>query len=247
VNLAKLDPRVKLLILIGFSTTAVFARSVLVLLSLFALTMLILLIGGVKPGTVWIRLRFVFGLLVMLFLLQSLFNRSGEPLLVLNTLTLVTDSGFRTAVTVCLRLLVIVLSALIVLTGETRDYLLAFTQCKIPYEIAFMVLAALRFLPILKEEAHDILNAAQMRGMQTRGKKISLKNQAAAYISIVIPVVASAIRRAEQLSIAMEARGFRAHPRRVSMRKLQMRTTDWLYLVAFCTALTAVLFLLQSR
>ena len=239
MKLQKLDPRIKLLLLVGLSTTALVLRTPATLVSLLVLTLLILLIGGVKPGVIWVKLRGLFGLVVMLFVLQCLFNRSGDPFLTLNGLALVTDSGFDTAVFVSLRLLIVILSALIVAAGNTRDYLLAMTQCKVPYEIAFMVLAALRFLPMLREEAQDVLCAAQMRGM--RIKKTSLKRKAGAYISIVLPVVAGAIRRAEQLSIAMEARGFRAFPKRTSMHRLRLRYADLIYLAVFCFVLTAVI------
>jgi len=230
-----------LLLLIGLSTTALVLRLPAALIALLFLTLLVLLAGRVKPGVIWVKLRGLFGLIVMLFLLQCLFNRSGAPLLMLSGVTLVTDSGFDTAVLVSLRLLIVICSALVVASGDTRDYLLAFTECKVPYDIAFMVLAALRFLPMLREEAHDVMCAAQMRGL--RLKKTGLRGRASAYISVVIPVVAGAIRRAEQLSIAMEARGFRAFPKRTSMRSLRMRPADWVYLAVFCIALAAVMFI----
>jgi len=239
VSLSLLDPRVKLFLLICLSTAALFLPVPAALIALLVLTLLIMLAGGVKPSAIWAKLRGLFGLVAMLFLLQCLFNRSGEPFLTLSGVTLVTDSGFNTAVFVCLRLLIVIVSALLVALGDTRDYLLAFTQFKIPYDIAFMVLAALRFLPMLREEAQDVLCAAQMRGL--RLKKTGLKGRAVAYISIVLPVVAGAIRRAEQLSIAMEARGFRAFPGRTSMRSLRMRPADWVYLVVFCAALALVI------
>lgn len=240
MSLLKLDPRVKLFFLITITTVTFIIKKPCSLLALLFIALLMVLAGGVRPGLVWIKLRGLFGLILMIFLLQCVFDRSGEPFFVISGLTLVTDSGFETAVLVNLRLLIIILSALIVVIGETRDYLLAMTQCKVPYEIAFMILAALRFLPMLREEAHDILNAAQMRGL--RLKKAGLTAQARAYISIVVPVVAGAIRRAEQLSIAMEARGFRAFPRRTYLRRLHMRAADRTYCVAFCMVLAALLF-----
>ena len=240
MSLAKLDPRVKLFLLIAISTAALILSAPAALLTLLFIVLLIILAGGVRPNVIWVKLRGLFGLIIMLFLLQCLFDRSGKPMLVLSGLTLATDSGFQTALLVNLRLLIIILSALIVVVGEARDYLLALTTCKVPYEIAFMVLAALRFLPMLREEAKDILSAARMRGL--RLKKTSLKAQAGAYISIVIPVVAGVIGRAEQLSIAMEARGFRAFPQRTGMRRLSMRAADWIYAALFCAALASLLF-----
>jgi len=238
MSIAHADPRVKLFFLAGLSTAALIMRQPFSLVALLVVAVLILLAAGAGPGAIWQKLRGLLGLVAMLFLLQCLFNRSGEPLLLLYGKTIVTDIGLRTALVVCLRLLIVILSALVVAVGQARDYLLALTQCKVPYDIAFMVLAALRFLPMLREEARDVLCAAQLRGLKL--KKTSLKNQAVAYISIVVPVVAGAIRRAEQLSIAMEARGFRAFPKRTSMRRLRMRTADWIYMTVFCAVLSAI-------
>jgi energy-coupling factor transport system permease protein len=239
MKLACLDARVKLLLLLGLSGAALLARNPAALTALLGLAAFMLLAGGLRPGLIWGRLRGLLGLIALLFLTQCLFGRGGAALLTLAGRTLVSADGFFTALTVSLRLLIIVLSALIVLLGQPRDYLLALTQCKVPYEIAFMVLAALRFLPMLREEAQDVLCAAQMRGLHL--KKTGLKHKAGAYISIMLPAVAGAIRRAEQLSLAMEARAFRALPRRTALRRLRMRAADWAYAALFFLALAAIL------
>ena len=238
MSLKYLDPRVKLFLLVGLSTAALVTRMLYILLALFFMVMVILLAGGIKAAVIWKKLRGLFSLVLMLFLLQCLLNRNGEALFVVSGFKLVTDIGLRTAALICLRLIVVILSALVVASGEARDYLLALTTLKVPYEIAFMVLAALRFLPMLREEARDVLNAAQMRGL--RIKKAGLRRQLAAYLSISLPIVAGAIQRADHLSIAMEARGFGAYPRRTSMRRLNMRKTDWVYLAIFCAAIAGI-------
>lgn len=238
MSLARLDPRIKIFILLSISTTALIMKSPLAILSLLGLVLLVLLAGGINPAATWLKIRGILGLIATLFLIQCIFNRGGDPLLIAGGITLVTQNGLDVALLVSLRLAIIVLSALIVLTGATRDYLLAMTQCRLPYEIAFMVLAALRFIPILRDEAQDVLCAVQMRGM--RLKNAGLQQQAKIYISIVLPVVAGAIRRAEHLSVAMEARAFRAYTQRTDMRRLSFMTSDWLYLTGYCLTLAAV-------
>ena len=239
MNLTLLDPRVKLFLLVGLSSSALAARSLAALPALLFLVGFILIAGRISIRLIWVKLRGLFGLIAALFLLQCLFQRNGNPMLSVSGFTFVTDLGFQAAVFVSLRLLVIALSALVVICGEVRDYLLSLTSLKVPYEIAFMVLAAMRFLPMLRREAQDVLFAAQMRGLKL--KKTGLKRQAGAYISIALPIVASAVQRAELLSIAMEARGFRAFPQRTSMRRLRMRGADWAYSLVFCAAITAIL------
>ena len=102
------------------------------------------------------------------------------------------------------------MSALILLTGESRDYLPALVQMKIPYEIAFMVMAAVHFLPMLKEEAMDVYYSVQLRGTEIANAPLPKKLRA--FSKICMPILVGAINRAKQMSIAMEARGFRSRP-----------------------------------
>ncbi len=238
MKLETLDPRVKLLMLLVISTISVLARSLSMLLILLAVTLLLLFVGGADMKDAFGRLSGMIKLILTLFIVQCIFTRSGSPLLEVKGFTLITAGGFSMAALVTLRLFIILLSAVLILTGDSRDYLLALNQWHLPYEISFMVMAALRFVPILREEAQDVLCAVQMRG--TKVKKTSLMNKMRVYTGILMPVVSGAIRRSEQMSVAMEARAFRARPTRTSMRRLVMKRGDWLYLAVFAVVIAAV-------
>jgi energy-coupling factor transport system permease protein len=231
ITLKALDSRVKLFMLLSLSSVSVISRSVVLLASIFLLTLVLLLLGGVSFGGIFTKTKGALGLICLLFMLQCAFHRQGSSLLTLHGYKIITDLGFHTAVIVTLRLFIILLSALIVLTSEARDYLVAMTQCRLPYELAFMVMIALRFIPMLREEAQDVLCAVQMRGI--RLKKAPLRRKISTYTSVMLPIVSGAIHRAEQTSIAMEARAFRAFPKRTSMRRLKMAKADWIYLAVF--------------
>ena len=245
MKLAHLDPRVKLFLLGALSAVALATVYAPTLLALLVLVLVLLIAGGVKPTEIWRKMRGFLGLVATLFVLQCIFNRNGDALISMSGVALITDAGLQTALLVTLRLLIIILGALIVATGEARDYLLSLTTLRVPYEIAFMALTALRFLPMLRDEARDVFYAAQMRGL--RVKKAGLRKQLSAYSFIMLPVVAGAIQRAEQISIAMEARGFRAFPQRTTMRRLKMRKADWLYISVFCAVLAAIFILNKYR
>lgn len=238
MKLETLDARVKLWMLISISSASLLFRSPVYLLCLLLFTLAILLAGGVSVKRALWRVRGVIGLIASIFVLQCLFERSGEPLIRMFHVTLITDGGLNAALYVMLRMLTVLLSALIILSGKRRDYLLALSQFGVPYEISFMVMAGQRFLPLLREETHDVLCAVQMRGMKLKGT--SLKNKLSIYLRVTLPIVAGAIRRSEKLSVAMEARAFRAMPCRTSMRRLQMKTSDWWSLAVF----TLILFLM---
>lgn len=237
-TLRALDPRLKLFMLLALSTAGLVCKSHLTLLAVLGLAVLLLAAGraGLPAGKTVLRLL---GVVLFAFVMQCVFVRGGEAALTAGGRVLVRSEGLDLAIRSALRLMIIFASALIVLCGEARDYLLALTQMKIPYEIAFMVLAALRFIPALRQEAQDVLCAVQMRGTKIKkqgfGKKLSI------YLSILMPVVAGALRRSEEMALAMEARAFRALPKRSSMRTLRFKAADAVCFVFFGCIFSAVL------
>ena len=220
-----LDPRSKLLMVICISTLAMVHRDPLWLLFLllFSILMLLLVSSDVKKGMQ--PLRKILPLLALLFLVQCIFTRHGEPLLTAYGIGIVTDVGFNTGLEVMLRIMIIVVSAMILLSSSEGDFLLALVQWKVPYEIAFMVMAGLRFLPLLREEALNVYYAVQMRG--TELQKIPIGQKLKLYTLIMLPILSGAIYRAEQTAMAMEARAFRAFPQRTYMKKLRLKKIDY--------------------
>jgi len=174
------------------------------------------------------RCRALFAVIAALFVIQSLFayraDSSATPLLVIEGFTVAYLEGVLLAVMLALRLLVIVLCAQILLCGQTRDYLLALAQMRVPYEICFMTAVGLHFLPILREEAIGIYQAMQLRGVNFR--KTALPRRIKSYASLCLPVFVGTLRRADETATAMELRAFRAYPKRTYMRRLRLRCAD---------------------
>jgi energy-coupling factor transport system permease protein len=223
-SLASCDPRCKLMLMACLSTLAMVWSEPLFLLYLLAFTCVLLLLGGVELSRVFRQFRGIIGLIISLFIIQSIFIRGGEPWLLISGQTLITTGGITFASILCLRLLILVFSALIMLTSEVRDYLLALVQMKIPYEIAFMIMASVHFLPILREEALNVFYAVQLRGCEI--KKASVRQKIKTYLHICIPILACALYRSKAMAVAMEARAFRAYPQRTYLRRLQLKKSD---------------------
>ena len=242
MKLERFDPRSKFFALAAVTTVSVAARDPLMVLALLVFTAAVLEFGGVDMRSAFMRVRGILKLILMLFVIQCVFTRSGSPLAELGGFTIITDDGVRTAALVSLRLIVVLLSALMILTSPPRDQLLALMQMHVPYEIAYMVMAAMRFVPILRQEAENVLCAVQMRG--TNLKKASLRRKMTVYVSVLVPIVAGAIRRSERMSAAMEARAFRCMPGRTSMRRLHMHVYDWVFMAVTTAVITSLLLIL---
>ena len=134
--------------------------------------------------------------------------------------------------------LILMLALMMVLTSTTSPmnltyafewYMVPLKLIRVPvHAIAMTLSIALRFIPTLLEEADRIMKAQASRGVDfNRGR---LMKRFKAIISLIIPLFVSAIDRSEELSNAMEARGYDPSAKRTRYRKLSF---SWRDVIAF--------------
>ena len=231
MNLSELDPRTLLMITASLSTAAMLTGNIQVLVVIMLLCLVTLLLGGVSLYYEISKLKGIYSLILSLFIIQCFFNRTGEVLVSLYGYDVVFSGGFNIACLLCIRFVIIVLSASIILQGKPRDYLLAFTQLGMPYDLAFSVMAGFRFLPLLREEALNVFYSIQLRGCEL--KKISPVKKFSLYGKICLPILINTLKKCRDISVAVEARGFRAYQQRTCMRRLQLSRYDVIVMIAY--------------
>jgi energy-coupling factor transport system permease protein len=91
------------------------------------------------------------------------------------------------------------------------------------HELAFMTTLALRFVPIISDEAERIRRAQLSRGARFSG---SLLTRVQALVPLLVPLFVATFHRADDLAIAMEARCYRGSMGRVSYRELHFQQRD---------------------
>jgi energy-coupling factor transport system permease protein len=234
-----LDPRTKIVIIICLSTLAVFLNEPRPLLLLFVFTLVVLLLMRINFFRMVMRFKKLLPLLLLMLIIQSVFTAGGEVMLSFQGVHILTANGIHSSLCILFRLLTFFSSAMIILTSNSKDYVLALVQLKIPYEIAFMVLVALRFLPVFIEEIRDTLVAMQLRGVDLQ--RIPWRNKIKFYTHLFAPLLSSVMLKAHQLAITMEARAFRIYRRRTYLRLLQYRVADYVVIGFFVIATIAVL------
>jgi len=236
----KLDPRTKMVMAICLSTLALIYNTPDRLILLLAVTVMLLLMLRIHFRSVWRYLKPLLSLMLMVFVIQCIFTRGGEVLLALGPIALVTGKGLLIGAGLVLRIIVIIAAALILTTFSSRDFILGLVQWKIPYELAFMVSIAIRFLPLFRDEMVNVVTAVQLRGVEFKkvawGKKIELCRR------LLFPVVYGALMKTQQLAMAIEARGFRAYPRRTYLRRLNFNPVDYVVMLFFGTATLMLIF-----
>lgn len=220
-----IDVRVKLIFAFCISTLSVLYKGYLymTLLLFIALGLATLFKGDI--AFVFNKTKRVFGVFVMMIFVQSLFVKSGTPIIAIKSICLITDIGLLRAFEFIMRITIIVISSTIIMTSNSREIIQGLIQLGLPYELAFMVSIAVRFLPILSEEMKDSITAIELRGIDISDLK--LKSKLDLYRYIFTPVVIGAIDKAKKLSISMECRGFRAYDYRTSIIRLRFGALDY--------------------
>lgn len=230
----KLDPRTKMVIVVCLSTLALIYNTPERLSLLLAVTILLLLVFRIDIRSVWVYLKHFLSLMAIVFIIQCLFTRGGDVLLTLGTVPLVTSEGLLTGAGLVLRIIVVMAAALLLTTVSSRDFILGLVQWRVPYELAFMVSIALRFLPLFRDEMVNVMTAIQLRGVEL--KRVSWGEKMELFRCLLFPVVFGMLLKARNLAAAMEARGFRAYPRRTYLRRLDFIWADYAVILLFATA-----------
>lgn len=92
------------------------------------------------------------------------------------------------------------------------------------HECAMMMGVALRFLPLLMEETDRIVKAQLSRG--ARLDQGNIVQRMRAFLPVIIPLFIIIFKRADELALAMEARGYRGGEGRTRRRPLRWKKSD---------------------
>ncbi len=228
-----LDPRIKFIYVIIIFIAAIMFNHVIPLVILFIIQLPFVLLARVQRQ--WLRsLRGAAFLAAFIFginLLTTFFTK-GYTL---------PPADIEFAAGMTLRFVVLVESFSVFFLTTSPDHLgLALEQSRVPYEFAFAFTTAVRFVPVLAEEAQTIMDAQKARGLEL--EKGSLLKRIRNYIPVLIPLIVSAIRRSLELAEAMESRAWGASKKRTNLYALRLHRGDYALLVIAGMILTTVIY-----
>ena len=253
----KLDPRNKILILILFmvsiflqftmwSTTLLMSGVFLIIFIIIMLIARVSLINLFKSlASMWFMVIFL--LVIYVFIPNPTYTHVCYAFN--NSYAIYWDAFYQCGY-IILRL-ILMISLTMVLTSSTKpmDLTYAFEWYMTPlklirfpvHELAMTLSIALRFIPTLLDETSRIMKAQESRGVDfNRG---FLFKRFKAIISLIIPLFVSAIQRSEELSDAMEARGYDPRAKRSRYRRLILSWRDAIALVLGLGLFGGVLYL----
>ncbi len=222
-------PLVKVLALLLFFVAAFVMEHPLFILPLSAGIGALVLLSGSAPTLYRLRILFLF-IGIFTTLIWSFFYGRGACLTALPFLP-VTQEGILFGLGMATKLSTfLATSALFLSTTRIEEFAYAFTLLGLPYRISFTLTLAFRLVPLFVEAAFTVIQAQRCRGLDIhRGHLLQRLRH---YVLVLIPVFMGALRRADQMAIALEVRGFNSGRPRTSYQRAPWQMGDALALLA---------------
>ncbi len=239
----RLDPRTKLCGALALMAVLIWAKSLPLFFFMLTLVAVLVRVSDIPPHLLLNNLKAFRLLLIITFTAHACFTPGEVVIIAGYTIPGPTWEGLFQGTIFSMRLVVIMLiAALLMLTTAPLDVsdgierlLKPFERFGLPaHELAMMMVIALRFIPTLVEESDRLQKAQMSRGADFTGNPIRRVRK---MISLLVPLMLSAFRRAEELAVAMESRCYRGGAGRTQYRIMALAHNDYVAIVAVVTLL----------
>lgn len=227
----RLDPRVKLVSTFAYIVSLFLFQNITAYLIAVIWLMIVIKLSNVPVKFMVRGLKPVMMILLLTVICNMMFTE-GTPLFSVWRIT-VTVEGLKLALYMMLRFVLLIVGSSVMtltttpnqLTDGLESLLKPLNSIRVPvHEIAMMMSIALRFIPILMEETDKIMKAQLARGADFESK--NMIRRVKSMLPLLIPLFVSALRRANDLALAMEARCYRGGEGRSKMKPLIYKITD---------------------
>ena len=239
----RLDPRTKLCGALVLMAAMIWVKALPLFFFMLAVVAVLVRISGVPLHLPMNNLKAFRLILIITFAAHACFTPGEAVIIAGYTVPGPTWEGMFQGSVFTLRLVVIMLiAALLMLTTVPLDVsdgierlLKPLERFGLPaHELAMMMVIALRFIPTLVEEADRLQKAQAARGADFTGNPI---RRVLKMTSLLVPLMLSAFRRAEELAVAMESRCYRGGTGRTQFRVMALARNDYVAIAAVTTLL----------
>ena len=242
------DPRIKILLLIAYIVAVFLAGNFLSLAAVLVFLIIAVMFSSVPIGSVLRSIKAIFFLILFTAVLNVLFHVRSETDTVY--FWVITKEGLLSAAFLASRLILLVTGSSLLtltttpvsLTDGLESLLKPLALIKFPvHELALIMSIALRMIPTLANETDRIICAQKARGADFESGNIISRLKA--LVPVLIPLIISALRRADELGDAMDARCYWGSKDRTKYKKLKLSFRDPVAVIFVGGLITGVVFL----
>jgi energy-coupling factor transport system permease protein len=236
----RLHPVVKLTSMFGVFTAVFLTDSAARLAPLLLAVILAGAWARVLPAF-W-RLRSLFVLVfVMTFVVWSLFYGAGDAFAAWGPMR-ISAEGIAYALGMGLKLVgFMAVGVLFLATTKVEEFAYALTRIGVPFKLGFTMTLAFRLVPAFLDSTMTVVQAQRCRGFNFDEGNVVQRIRR--YVPVIVPVFIGALRRADGMAMALEARGFQSSVKRTALEEYHFRGADavGLLIVLMLTAAYVVL------
>lgn len=228
----RLDPRLKIIVLLVFLISVFFDAGFLGYAILGCFVLFCALLSQIKLSHILKAIKPMLFMMVFLMFFNVLLMHTGEVILTIGSISIYSGALLQTAYIFIRLVLIITLTTIMTSTTKPLDLTLAIESLLNPlkkfhfpvHELAMMISIALRFIPDLLDEAKRIMKAQASRGADFN--EGSFMEKIRSIVSLIIPLFISAFQRAEDLANAMESRNYNPEATRTKYKTLSWNMND---------------------
>lgn len=230
----RLDPRTKIMIVLIYVITLFWARNP-ALYMLAGVSLIIFIALSHVPFRFILKGLKALWMIILFTAILNLFSVTGAKVLFQWKFLRITENGVISAIYLTFRLVFMIIGSSMMtytttptsLTDGLEHMLAWMKKLKVPvHEFAMIISIALRFIPILVEELDKIMKAQMARGVDFQEGNIFARLKK--LLPIMVPLFVSAIRRSNELALAMDARCYTGGEGRTKMKPLRHQRRDYI-------------------
>ncbi|MBR0136888.1 MAG: energy-coupling factor transporter transmembrane protein EcfT [Erysipelotrichaceae bacterium] len=243
----RLSGTTKLIIFLSFSFLCGLSFDTRVLLALLGLSLLGFFLSKIKLSEIRLMSAFLVVFITMNFILLFIFNPEYGPGMY-GTRTVLFHLAGKYDVTaeqmfyqfnVALKYVIgFPIAILFISTTNPSEFAASLSAIGVPYRISYSVSLALRYIPDIQKDFHEISQSQEARGVAL-GKDVKLKERILNSIKILMPLVLTSLNRIEDISNSMQLRSFGKKKKRSWYVKKKMTAADY-SVIAFCIIMFVV-------
>mgnify|MGYP000123676362 CR=1 FL=1 len=198
-------------------------------------------LGAITIRYMKVVLKVLAGVMIFIIVVQAFMYRGETPLLVIGhwriwggaDLGVVTYEGVLFGLLISLKIVTAVAAIpIFVMTTSPLKLMETLVKFRVPVSFAFALVSGMRFTPLVLETWSRIVDAQKLRAFDIEAMNV-VKRAFKAYVPIATPLILILLRRAYDLQIAIESRGFGAPTPRTFLEEIRFRPSDALALITF--------------
>lgn len=234
-----LDPRVKLLWLLGNLILIIFFQNLSILVLSLGLVLTTTILAGISLAVFLPLIKVMTIIGVQFIIFQGLLRPEGAVLFQLGGLNFYLGGVLVGIKGITLLMTLAFLFLQFVMWTSPNELTLLLVKLGLPQKYAVLLGLALHFLPIMEKDLRTIYDSQQARGLDLT----TTWQKARGLLPIMLPLILRALKRAQEVALSMELKAYTRFPTRTFLGSIVFAPADYFVFGSLVVYFSGLIFL----